>query len=570
MIAEDLALFGRTAVHLRPSQFAHRARLQTQRAALHHWPKLGMRLLASTAASTAPGWPTGFAPVDARIPQCWPSLAQVDTGRISLLGKVRELGDPPDWQQADAPLLWRFHLHYWDWAWGLAAASDRRAARLIFARLWRSWQTACVFGRGDAWLPYPTALRAWSWCGLYQPLVAGSDLEPGFLRAMAVHAGFLRRHLESDLGGNHLIKDLKALAGLGVFLGDERLVTRALHRLTSQLAVQVLPDGGHYERAPAYHCQVLADLIDVSELLRVAGRPPEPQLSQAVPRMRRWLGAVLGPDGAVPLLNDGYPVSDFLVAALKPDSPPAESLSLLPDTGLVRAVMGDWRLIADVGAPCPDELPGHAHADTLGCLVYVDGEPLLVDTGTSTYAAGGVRCHERSTAAHNTAELDGTDSTEVWGAFRAGRRARVHGLRADRGPGGITIEAAHDGYRRLPGRPVHRRRWSLTGSGLQVDDEIVGGKRHAIAVRWHLAPGSTVELREDGAVVTTAAGDFRVTVGASETFRLNAEPTMIATGFLGRTVAPVLACRVDSALPVRITTGWRRAHRQTSSIQGAT
>ena len=98
----------------------------------------------------------------------------------------------------------------------------------------------------------------------------------------------------------------------------------------------------------------------------------------------------------------------------------------LPDTGLVRAAAGSWRLLADVGPPCPEELPAHAHADTLGCLVHVDGAPLLVDTGTSTYAPGPVRSYERSTAAHNTAEVDGTDSTEVWGAFRAGRRARVH------------------------------------------------------------------------------------------------------------------------------------------------
>ena len=86
-------------------------------------------------------------------------------------------------------------------------------------------------------------------------------------------------------------------------------------------------------------------------------------------------------------------------------------------------------MLADVGLPCPRELPAHAHADSLGCVAYVDGAPLLVDTGTSGYAPGPARDRERSTAAHNTVELDGTDSTEVWGAFRAGRRARVHGPR---------------------------------------------------------------------------------------------------------------------------------------------
>jgi uncharacterized heparinase superfamily protein len=568
---EELALLGRTAAHLQPAQVAHRVRLRTQRAALRRWPRLGQRLLAgpNPAAVGWCGWPTGFTPLDALAPQRWPGLSELRSGRIRLLGMTRDLGDPASWEHADAPQLWRFHLHYWDWAWGLAAGADPGAARAVFARLWRSWQAGCGFGRGDAWLPYPAALRAWSWCGLHRDLVAGSDLEHDFLHQIAFHAGFLRRHLESDVGGNHLIKGLKALAGLGIFLGDERLLARALHLLTEQLDIQVLPDGGHYERAPAYHCQVLGDLIDVTDLISATGRTPAPQLLLAIARMRRWLGAVLTPDGAVPLLNDGYPVPRALVAALRPDPAPGEPLRTLPDTGLVLANAGGWHLIADVGPPCPDELPAHAHADTLGCLLHVDGTPLLVDTGTSTYTAGPVRDYERSTAAHNTAELDGTDSTEVWGAFRAGRRARVRSAVTSRDSGRVTAEAAHDGYRRLPGRPVHRRRWCLTGAGLQVDDEVTGGQRHAVAVRWHLAPGSAVQLRANGAVVSTAAGDFPVRISASRPLRLGVEPGMVATGFQCTTVAPVLTCRVDSALPVRISTCWRRAFGETGGSWGA-
>jgi uncharacterized heparinase superfamily protein len=565
---EELALLGRTAVHLQPSQVAHRARLRAQRAALSRWPQLGQRLLASTRPTAAAGWPTGFTPLDAIAPQRWPDLGELAAGRVGLLGVRRNLGEPARWEHADAPQLWRYHLHYWDWAWGLAAEADRGAARAVFARLWRSWQASCGFGRGDAWLPYPTALRAWSWCGLYRDLVAGSDLEPAFLREVAAHAGFLRRHLESDVGGNHLIKDLKALAGLGVFLRDERLLERSLNRLKAQLAVQVLPDGGHFERAPAYHCQVLGDLVDVADLLVAAGRTPGPEITGAIARMRRWLGAVLAPDGTVPLLNDGYPVPAALVAALQPDPAPDGPLVTLPDTGLIRAAVGGWLLIADVGAPCPDELPAHAHADTLGCLLHVDGTPLLVDTATSTYAAGPVRSYERSTAAHNTVEVDGTDSTEVWGGFRAGRRARVHGAGASREAGGVTAEAAHDGYRRLPGRPVHRRCWSLTGAGLQVDDEVTGGQRHAVAVRWHLAPGAAVQLHADGAEVTTAAGDFMVSVSAWARLRLAVEPGMVATGFQSTTVAPVLTCRIDSGLPARVRTCWRRTSRGSAGTRG--
>jgi uncharacterized heparinase superfamily protein len=577
-VSSELALLGRTAAHLRPAQIAHRARLRAQRTALHRWPQAGQWLLAGQwlderrggpTRAQAPGWPAGYYPLDATAlagmaptetglagTPHWPTLVQLQAGRIRLLGITRRL---TDWRQADAPQLWRFHLHYWDWAWGLAAEQDRDAARQAYARLWRSWRAACTFGTGDAWLPYPAALRAWSWCSQYSDLVAGGELEAAFRREIAAHAGFLRRHLESDVGGNHLIKNLKALIGLGVFLGDEPLLRRSLRRLTDQLAVQVLPDGGHYERAPAYHCQVLADLIDIADLLAASGREPGPALTEAIARMRRWLGLVQDPAGGVPLLNDGYPVPGALVTALRPGPAPAVSLLSLASAGLIRATAGDWHLLADVGPPCPPELPAHAHADTLSCVLHAGGAPLLVDTGTSTYVAGAVRDYERSTAAHNTLEIDAADSTEVWSAFRAGRRARVHGLVTRSAGDAVTVRAAHDGYRHLRGRPVHRRRWSLSRDGLQVDDQVTGGARHAVAVRWHLPPGSDVCLEPGGAAVATEGGDFAVTVTGSAPFRLEVEFAPVATGFLRTATAPVLTCRLDAALPVRLSTSWRRA-----------
>ena len=481
---------------------------------------------------------------------------------MRLLGAVRSLDEDPGWQHADAPRLWRFHLYYWDWAWGLAADSDRLAARAVFARLWRSWQASVQFGHGDAWHPYPAALRAWSWCGLHHALVVGSDIEPAFRASLAVHAGFLRRHLEYDVGGNHLIKDLKALVGLAVFFADERLLRRALRRLVGQMDTQVLADGGHYERSPAYHCQVLADLIDVADLLRAVDHDPGGEITAAVDRMQGWLGAVVTPDGRVPMLNDGYPVDPELLAALRPGPDPVTSASpllVLPETGLVRAAAGEWHLLADVGPPCPPSLPGHAHADTFGCLLHAGTIPLLLDTGTSTYEPGPVRDYERSTAAHSTAEVDGADSTEVWGAFRAGRRARVSGLVARADAAGITCEAVHDGFRHLPGRPLHRRRWSLTGEGMRVEDAIIGRGRHEIVVRWQLAVGCTVRLAGNTALVSSPAGTFRATVAVSGPAQLAVQARPVAAGFGSTVDASALTCRIGAYLPAYVTTTWSRA-----------
>jgi uncharacterized heparinase superfamily protein len=323
----------------------------------------------------------------------------------------------------------------------------------------------------------------------------------------------------------------------------------------------VLPDGGHYERAPAYHCQVLGDLIDIAGLLRAAGRQPPGGLAEAITAMRGWLGAVLTPSGDVPLLNDGFPVEPGLLAKLGAAPPPGGPLHLLPDTGLARAAVGGWHVLADVGPPCPPELPAHAHADTLGCVVYLDGTPLLVDTATSGYASGAVRDYQRSTAAHNTVEVDRRDSTEVWGGFRAGRRARVYGVaaRAARDGDQVTVQAAHDGYRSLPGRPAHHRRWTVCDRELRVDDTVTGRGRHRVTVYWHLTPGAQLRLRPGGAVVTAQARELSVTMTTTGDPAVTLTTAQVSTGF-GRTVAaPLLACTLQQELPVRISTVWRRA-----------
>src|SRR5690606_274787 len=87
----------------------------------------------------------------------------------------------------------------------------------------------------------------------------------------------------------------------------------------------------------------------------------------------------------------------------------------------------------------------------------VGGQRLVVDTGVFEYNAGPRRERSRSTAAHNTVTLDDTDQCRFFGAFRVGRRLRVTHCEVSAQPGELCVDAAHDGYRSLPGAPLHRR-----------------------------------------------------------------------------------------------------------------
>ncbi|HEX3623263.1 MAG TPA: alginate lyase family protein [Acidimicrobiales bacterium] len=526
-------LLARTTKNLRASQVAHRVRLRAQR-----WPPRRPIAASLIAALPTPdraiaGWPDGFRPLDLQLAEGFPSPEENARGRFTFLADGRELGSG-GWDAPGASRLWRYHLHYMEWAWSFAAHPDRTWARATFADLWRSWAAATPFGRGDPWSPYVASLRAWALCGTYDALVAGSQIQPDVDASLRRHARFVRLHLEHDVGGNHLLKNLKALVGLGVFLGEDALLGPAVDGLRRQIPIQILSDGGHYERSPSYHCQVLADLVDVQSLLVATGRPAVPGLATAVDAMRTWLGAMLMPDGDVPLLNDSVLVGADRLALLRPGPRPAGRLTVLPASGYVVVPGPALHLVAAVGDPCPPDLPAHAHADCLSFELAAGGRRVVVDTGTSTYEPGARRAVERSTPAHNSLTVDGADQTEVWGTFRAARLAHGRLERADDDGAVVTVVASHDGYRRLPGQPVHRRTWEVAGTEMTVVDEVVGEGDHDVDSFVHLAPGDAVTVE------WTAPGDVAVT-----------EATAVhATGF-GHTVqGRVLRAGWHGPLPV--------------------
>ncbi|WP_239346281.1 MULTISPECIES: heparinase II/III family protein [unclassified Frankia] len=592
----------RTVAYLQPGQILARARLRTQRAFASRIPRTAERILglAAPAGDSWPcsaNWPRSFVPFDGRHAGTGPDPTEILDGSLTLLGHTRRLyrpGENPraaDWVQADAPLLWRYHLHYWDWAWSLTAHPDRDQARSVFARLYTSWRTATAAPRGTAWAPYVASLRAWTLCALFEPLARNSAVMPTMRADLGRHEAFLRLHLETDVGGNHLIKNLKALIGLAVTIGDTAETGRYhpwVDMLRAEVRHQVLTDGGHFERAPAYHCQVLADLDDVVGLLAATAAAVPDELTDAVIRMRQWLRVVVGPDGSVPLLNDGYPVpagavADLLSGGVAPTrrtsgrSP--TGLRLLAETGLAALRAGRWHLLADVGPACPDTLPAHAHADTLAFLLWWDGAPLIVDTATSTYEPGPVRAAERSTAAHATVVIDGIDSTEVWGAFRAGRRARPTIIQMAVDGGEAALTASHDGYRNLPGHPTHQRRFRVSADRVRIDDRVTGAGRHQVEVHFPLAPdtGATVEDPARTVRIRTAAGqeiilhtrvtDAGATAAPRSSGRWDLRPARRAVGWQHTVPALTVVYVIDTQLPIEIRTDLA-AVRQTTGKTG--
>jgi uncharacterized heparinase superfamily protein len=223
-------------------------------------------------------------------------------------------------------------------------------------------------------------------------------------------------------------------------------------------------------------------------------------------RMIDWLDAMSHPDSGIALFNDAAfgiaPPNQELhryAAALGIDVPGLASRQrrLLESSGYVRAEVGDAVLIIDVAPVGPDYLPGHAHADTLSFELSLFGQRIFCNGGTSRYGLGPEREAERGTAAHNTVEVDGMDSSEVWAGFRVARRARPFGLQVNLDGAEVSVVCAHDGYIRLPGKPVHRRHWQLRTGHLAILDRVEGHCNTAVT-RYHLHPAVACDVDPEG------------------------------------------------------------------------
>mgnify|MGYP002279991245 CR=1 FL=1 len=429
--------------------------------------------------------------------------------RFRFLSVEREIRDATDWDDPAVEALWRYHLHYFD---DLTAegALDRGAWH---AEILQRWLAENPMGEGVGWDPYPTSLRIVNWVKWLcwsAPEVSeeiADDVRQRMVSSLAVQARWLRKRLEHHLLGNHLIANAKALVFAGCFFdGAEAKRWRHVGErlLRRELGEQILPDGGHFERSPMYHAIILEDLLDIVSLN--SGYPDviDQELVKSIkgrlPEMVGFLRGVCHPDGEIGFFNDAAmgmaPAPVRLVEYAKRLGitwvEPKRGITYWPDTGFIRLHVGEAVMLMDLGSVGPSYLPGHAHAGTLSFELSLDGQRVIVNSGTSVYGKSPQRHVERSTAAHNTVEINGENSSEVWGGFRVARRARVREVTTGRSTGGgYFVEAWHDGYTRLPGQPVHRRRIELSESAIQCVDTVVGKHRESTGY-FHFHPAVRV------------------------------------------------------------------------------
>ena len=418
------------------------------------------------------------------------------------LNQCNVLKSAIDWNNPKLDKLWLYNLHYFD----DLNADDASQREKIHVNLINRWIEENPVGHGNGWEPYPISLRIVNWIKWAH---AGNRMEEAWLQSLATQIRYLAKKLEWHLLGNHLFANAKALVFSGLYFegseADSWLI-KGLAIIEKELPEQVLDDGGNFELSTMYHAIFLEDLLDIFNVLRCYGREISSKLTDTIPKMFSWMNAMNHPDGEISFFNDAA----FGIAA-KPEelAQYAHRLGFLlnksavPDlayfnaSGYMRAANHDALVIMDVARIGPDYLPGHAHADTLSFEFSLFKSRVIVNSGISCYGASKERLRQRSTSAHNTVEINGENSSEVWGGFRVARRARPINPKCWRTDSFLHVSGAHDGYRRLPGSPTHQREIVLGEKLLTIIDCVEGPFKTAVS-RFYFPPSIQATIDDSG------------------------------------------------------------------------
>ncbi|MEM9940041.1 MAG: alginate lyase family protein [Planctomycetota bacterium] len=422
------------------------------------------------------------------------TVQNLQSGKIQLLNRTESIA-----KLSDQSLLWQFQFHYHEYLLALDSDHIGLVEKQIVDWLER-FPMEDRAGHQSAWHPYSISRRIPVWISLMSSLPLSDELKNRMLNSCSEQTEFLSANLEWDLRGNHLIENIRAICLAGCFFksGDHWLA-KTKQVLSSQISEQILAWGEHFETCPMYHCQVLANFLEMmlvsrdvdSEIFRILTTPSD--------RMLGFLELIVHPDGEIPLLGDScfgeapsvQSVFDLAMAnGLEPGSIDAE------DCPYWIHRKGNQFLIFDRGQSSASWLPAHGHCDLLGIEASVDSSRIIVDSGLYNYDDDSMRAYCRSSFAHNVVMVDESNQHDTWSKFRMGRRGQV--VRTDRGHdnGFDWASGFHDGFRHLGIAETGRLIAVRSGEYWMCVDTIARTTRTTHGF-LHLAPESTLSRLEN-------------------------------------------------------------------------
>ena len=472
--------------------------------------------------------------------------------RFNFLNEQKVLNLPIDWNSKKHNQLWRFNLHYFDWAREWLEIKYREGhwpeESKYLKFLINDWVLNNRIGVGDGWHSYTISIRVRNWILLFS--ACPELLNEKNLSSLWQQICWLNFNKEDYLGGNHWLENLITLIiGSLHFQGNRAncIFQKSIKNLEDELKKQILPDGGHEERSASYHLLLLDRLVELGLIIEnIKGERPK-WLVDSIFKMMKWAKSIRLNNGGYPRFNDSpdicepldniveYAISYLnknlitrkgiknnlsriydnpdLLEVCSEETNKKFSLIKLFDTGWVIAkVENKIELVFKVGDSCPKYLPAHAHSDLLSFELFSNGMPLISETGTSIYGNHKDRFYERSGQAHNLLQFapynrykkenkQWVEPIQVWGNFRAARKSKI--LEKNCGyyeDGSIWIKGSNDSNMKIGAKHTRIINLKINDNNnvvFELVDKVICNKDLYWRQSWHLGPNQSIEILKE-------------------------------------------------------------------------
>ena len=440
----------------------------------------------------------------------WPGDASIGTelvqGILRLGGQVIQQ-TAMDWTPQGASPGFLLALHRFDWLRDLRTLGGdvaRRQARMMV----RSWIEKHGTWTPDIWEPRLLGARLANVIGCYDFFCATADDEFRVLVFESIYrqARQLARSMGTAAPGHGRITAIKGLFYAAICLpkGESRLAF-SLRLLLPELTTQVLGDGGHVARNPQIALDVLRDLVEIRNLLRLGAQEVPERLQHAIDRLTPAVRFFRQSDGALSLFNGGRESNPALIdAVLTLADAKGRPLKSMTHSGFERIVAGRTCIIMDCGAPPSAAYAALSMAGPLAFEMSVGRDRLIVNCGSHPSELPAWRRALGATAAHSTLTLNDTNAVELTNEGLGHVPQTVTCERQEEN-GASWVEASHDGYENNF-RTLHFRRIYVGDGGDDVrgEDALEGPKGHNYAIRFHLHPNVQASLIQQGQAVLLA------------------------------------------------------------------
>ncbi|HEY4942477.1 MAG TPA: heparinase II/III family protein [Rhizomicrobium sp.] len=484
-----------------------------------------------------------FHPYDA-LPRRLEDADALLRGRFRFHGETVEVKDGSIFDHKPPSEEWARALHSFAWLPPLALAGGD-AARTLATNLISQWLKRHARYSEPAWSPEVIARRLVHLFAHGRLVIANSELlwRSKVFVSLREQSRMLARIAGEAPDGLPRFEAAAAFALSGACLGDsQRRLEEGLKQLESEIARQILPDGGHVSRSPEELVNCYRLIMMVMDALGAGGLEVPHAIRSAYDRIAPTVRFFRHGDGALALFNGGTESDPRTIAGLLArDEVRGQPFAFARHSAYQRLTAAKTLLLLDCGTVPPGAFSAGAHAACLAFEFSSGNQRIVVNCGAAGSSQPKWESALRATAAHSTLAVADVSMAAI---LPPGFARNLLGPRLLRGPvkietrrvetaQGWSIEASHDGYMD-PFGVRHERQITVSSQGLAVTgaDRVLprsgkGRKDTAFAIRFHIHPDVRMSPSQGGAVL------LKLPNGEGWRFRSGAQTAIEESVYLG-------------------------------------